>query len=225
MGLFHLILSFLFSEDFFNYSHGYSLLHVTNCKSSQRWIVSEGLANKWFLGLHQHQSWVSILDAERVLLCHGSSSFLNLCFQLNEFAGNVRSMAVDYWSISFFYWSWMINNDYLGNERIDFFWWILERISCNIPSFDLVGLYFYVETNIVAWLSLLDLLMVHLNWFYLRFNVVRSESYVHFLLKDTRLNSSNRNCSKALNFINIVNWHSQWLLGWSFWGLHIVQNL
>jgi hypothetical protein len=57
----------------------------------------------------------------------------------------------------------MINNDYLGNERIDFFWWILERISCNIPSFDLVGLYFYVETNIVARLSLLDLLMMHLN--------------------------------------------------------------
>jgi hypothetical protein len=118
----------------------------------------------------------------------------------------------------------MVNNNYLSDKGIGLSWWILNRASCNIASLNLVSFDFNVKTHIIPWLSFLNLLMVHLNRFNLSFDVTWSESYVHFLLKNSSLNSSDSNCSKTLNFVDIVDWNSQWFFGWPFWGLHIIQN-
>lgn len=137
----------------------------------------------------------------------------------------MRSVAINYGSVPLLNCSWMINNYNLGNKLLNLFRRIIESITCNIASLNLVGFQFDIESNIISWVSNLDLLVMHLNGFYLALKITWSKYNVGFFLKDSRLNSTNSDGAMTLNFVNIVDWNSKWFLGWSFWSLKKVNGL
>lgn len=67
--------------------------------------------------------------------------------------------------------------------------------------------------------------MVHLDWFNLAFKISWSEYDIWSFLKNSSLHTPDSNCSMSLDFVNIINWNSQWFLDWSLWGLEQVNSL
>lgn len=135
------------------------------------------------------------------------------------------SVAINDWGISFFDSSWVVNNDNLSKELLDLFRRVIQDVTSNKSSLDLVGLQFNIESYVVSWVGQINLLVVHLDGFNLASEIPWSEGDIGFFLKNTSLNPSDSNGTMSLDFVNIVDWNSQWLLGWSFWGLKQVNGV
>ena len=40
---------------------------------------------------------------------------------------------------------------------------------------------------------------------------------MHTWLDDTSLNTADWDCSDTTNFVNILEWETEWLVGWTLW--------
>jgi len=81
-----------------------------------------------------------------------------------------------------------------------------------------------VETDVVTWDGLFELLVMHLNRLDLRGKVGWGELDSHTGLEDTSLDSSNWNCTDTRDLVDILEWKSEWLLNRSLWLLELIEG-
>lgn len=170
----------VYSFNLFDNSDSDCVFHVSYSKAAQWRIISKFFTAKWLHWFHKDQSGVTVLDWVRIFFFDSSSSSINFGSYLFEFASNMGSMAVYYWSISVFDWTWVIDNNDLSNELFNLFRWVILSISCNKSSFDLISLQFDIKSNVFSRISKFYLFMMHLNWFNFSLKISWSKNYVCF---------------------------------------------
>lgn len=119
-------------------SDGNGLFHISDGESSEGRIFSETLAAEGLAGLHNDKGRVSVLDEFGFLLGGFTSSSVNLGLDFVELASNVGSVAVQNWSVSVLDLSWVVHDDDLSEESLDFSWGIVLGVSSNVSSLDVL---------------------------------------------------------------------------------------
>ena len=84
----------------FDDSHGNRLLHVTNGKTSQGWVLGEGLHTHGLAGHHFNDCSISTLDMLGVILELLATSSIDFLFEFGKLAGDVGSVAVEHRGIA-----------------------------------------------------------------------------------------------------------------------------
>jgi hypothetical protein len=117
----------------------------------------------------------------------------------------------------------MVHDDNLREEGFNFSRRVVIDITTDITSLEIFNSnIFNIESNIIARDSLGDRLMMPLYRSNLSFNVPWSKDNTHSRLKNTSLDSSNWDCTDSSDFVNILQWQSQWLFSGSFRRLDLV---
>ncbi|KAH3661722.1 hypothetical protein OGAPHI_005900 [Ogataea philodendri] len=202
------------------------LSHVSDGKSSKRWVLSEGLNTHWLGWDHLDDSSITRLDELRVLLHLLTSSSVDLLEQLVESTSNVGGVAVQNWRVTSGDLTRVVQDDDLSVERSSTLRWVVLGVTTDVTSSDFLnGNVLDVETNVVTWNTLSKLLVVHLNGLDFSGNTSWSESNNHTSLDDTGLDSSDWNSSNTTDLVDILQWQSQWLVRWSGRWLNGVNSL
>ncbi|KAH3678581.1 hypothetical protein OGATHE_000131 [Ogataea polymorpha] len=207
-------------------TNGNGLSHISDGKSSQWWVLSEGLNTHWLRWDHLNNSSVTRLDKLRVLLNLLTGSSVDLLEQLVESAGNVGSVAVQNWRVTSRDLTWVVQDNDLSVEGSTSLRWVVLRVTTDVTSSNFLdGNVLDVESNIVTWKTLSKLLVVHLDGLDFRGNTSWGESNNHTSLDDTSLNSTDWNSTDTTNLVDILQWQSQWLVRWSGRWLNGVNGL
>ncbi|KAH3667230.1 hypothetical protein OGAPHI_002879 [Ogataea philodendri] len=202
------------------------LSHVSDGKSSKRWVLGEGLNTHWLGWDHLDDSSITGLDELRVLLHLLTSSSVNLLEQLVESTSNVGGVAVQNWRVTSRDLTRVVQDDDLSVERSSTLRRVVLGVTTDVTSSDFLnGDVLDVETNVVTWNTLNKLLVVHLNGLDFSGNTSWSESNDHTSLDDTGLDSSDWNSSNTADLVDILQWQSQWLVRWSGRWLNGVNSL
>lgn len=147
-----------------NNTNGDSLTHVTNSKSSKRWVVSESFDTHWLGRHHLNDSGVTRLDELGSVLNGFSSTTVNLLQKLGELAGNVSCVAVENWCVSSSNLTGVVEDNDLSIERLGTLGRVVLGVTRNVTTTDLLdGDVLNVEADVVTGKSLCELLVVHLN--------------------------------------------------------------
>jgi hypothetical protein len=73
-------------------------------------------------------------------------------------------MSANHWRVSVLDLVWMVNDDYLGQEGLNFFGRIIDRASAYIAALDVLHYYvFDVEANVVSRDCLRNVFVVFVN--------------------------------------------------------------
>ena len=82
-----------------------------------------------------------------------------------------------------------------------------------------------VETDIVTWDGLFELLVMHLNRLDLSGEVGWGEGDGHAWLEDTGLDSADWDRTDTRDLVDILEWESEWLVDRSLGGLKLIESL
>jgi len=134
-------------------------------------------------------------------------------------------VAIENWGISSVDLTWMVKDDNLGNEHLGGLGWVVLGVRCDETSLDILdGQTLDVEADIVTWLSLIDVFVMHFDGFDFSGDSHWSESDDHTGLEDTGLDTTDWYCSNTTNLVHILEWESEWLVSWSFGWVEAVEG-
>jgi len=202
------------------------LLHISNGESTKWWELVESLNNHWLGWGHSDDSGITSNDVFWVLLSGLTSSLIHLLLELSEFTSDVTGVAIKDWSVTGHDLTWMVHDDNLSLEVLGIHSWGVLGIRGNVTSLDISnGKSLNVETNIVSWNGLSNLLVMHLDGFTLGSGTVWTEADGLSWLDDTSLDSTDWDGSDTRDLVDILEWKSQWLENWSLWWLNGIEGL
>jgi len=154
------------------------LSHVTDGETSQRRVVGESLDTHWLRRNHLDDSGITRLDKLGSVFNGFTGTTVNLLQKLAELASNVGSVAVKHWCVTGTNLARVVENDNLGIERLGTLGRVVLGVTSDVATTDLLdGYVLDVETDIVSWETLDQLLVVHLDGLDFSGNVGRSESH------------------------------------------------
>lgn len=100
------------------FKNNYRLTHIANSETSQGREFLERLNAQRLRWDEDDNCSVSRLDGLGILLGSFSGTTIAFLFDLREFAGNMRSMAIEYWRVTVGNLAWMVQyNDLRENEK------------------------------------------------------------------------------------------------------------
>lgn len=135
---------------------------------------------------------------------------------LTELAGNVGSVAVENWRVSVTNLTWVVEDDDLGVERSGFLWRVLLGVTADVATTDILDRdVLDVESDIVTWETGLELLVVHLDRLDFGGDGRRGKSDNHTGLDGTGLYTTDWYRSDTANLVDILEWQTEWLVGWA----------
>ena len=227
------LLSFLSSgglglllEGLLDDTDGDGLLHVSDGESSERWELREGLNDHRLGWGHLDDGGITGLDGFWELLGNLTSSLVHLVLDLGELASNMASVAIEDWRVTVHDLTWMVHDDNLGLEPLSVHGWGVLGVGGNVSSLDVGnGKTLNVETNIVSWNSLSDLLVMHLDGLDIGGDTEWTEDNGLIGLDDTSLDSADWDSSDTRDLVDILEWESEWLKKWSLWWLDGIEGL
>ena len=206
------------------YSDGLS--HISDGESSKRSIVLEWLDNHWLLWDELNHGSLLGLDELWLLFKDFTITLVDLGADLGELASNMGSVAIKDWSVSGVDLTWVVKNDDLSKEHFGIGSWVILGIGGDVTSLDVLnGDASDVKSNVVSWLGRFNLFVMHLNGFGFSSEGKRSERNNHTGLEGSSFNTTDWDSSDTTNFVNILEWESEWLLRWSLWWVEIVEGL
>ena len=140
------------------------LSHVADGETSQRWVVGESL-NAHGLGRHHlDNGGITRLNELGSVFNGFTGTTVNLLQKLRELAGNVGSVAVEHWCVTRTNLAGVVENDDLGVERVGTLGRVGLGVTSNVTTTNLLdGDVLDVETDVVSWETLDELLVVHLD--------------------------------------------------------------
>jgi len=192
------------------------LSHITNGKTSEWGVISKRFNAHGFRWGKSNDSSISVLDVFGGSLSLLTRAAVDLGQDLSELAGNVGSVAIEHWGISGVDLTGVIEDDDLGVEVLSLLWGVVLGITSNHTTANILNRQVLdVETDVVAWQSLWEGDVVHLNRLYFSGHVCGGECDVHAWLEDTSLNTSYRDSSNTSDFVHILKGDAEGLLGWS----------
>jgi len=207
-------------------SDGNGLSHISYGESSERSVVGEWLDAHWLGWQHLDNSRVTRLNLGRVVLNLLTRSSVDLLDHLVESAGDVRGVAIENWGVSLLDFTWVVQDDDLSVEALALGGWVVLGVRAHITSSDVLdGDVLDVEADVVAWYTLWDLGVVHLDRLDLSGDVGWREFHDHTGLDDTGLDSTDWHSSNTTDLVDILEWESEGLVGWSDWLIDGVEGL
>merc|ERR1712100_215394 len=119
----------------------------------------------------------------------------------------------------------MVHDDNLSLEELSVLSWHILGIRSDITSLDISNRETLdVETDVVTWDGLSDLLVMHLDGLDISGGSEWTEGNVHVWLDDTGLDSTDWHSSDTRDLVDILEWESQWLQNWSLWWLDGIEG-
>ena len=202
------------------------MLHVSDGESSEWWELREGLDDHGLGWGHLDDGGITRLDGFWELLSDLTSSLVHLVFDFSELAGNMGGMAIKNWSVTVHDLTWMVHNDNLSLEPLGISGWHVLGVGGDETSLDILDRETLdVETNIVSWNSLSDLLVMHLDGLDFSGGSEWTEGDSHGWLDDTSLNSTDWDCSDTRDLVDILERKSEGLEDGSLGRLDGIKSL
>jgi len=119
----------------------------------------------------------------------------------------------------------MVKDNNLGIKGRSLLAWVVLIIGADITSFDIFDRDISDgETDIVTWGSKWQLFVMHLDGLAFRGKRAWGEFDDHSWFQQTGLNSTDWDRTDTGDLEDVVDWKSQWLVGWSDWGSHSVEG-
>jgi len=131
-----------FLGDFLDDTDGNGLSHISDGKSSQRWVFGENFNNHWLGGDEFNHGSISRFNVLWFLFEFFTTSSVDLGQDFREFAGNVCSVAIEDWGVTSMDLSRVIQNDNLSNKEISFLRWVDFGVSANESSSKILVVFF-----------------------------------------------------------------------------------
>ena len=193
---------------------GDGLTHVTDGESTKRRIIGEGLNAHGLAGNHLDDSGITRLDELGVVLNGLAGTTIDLLEELGELAGDVSSVAIQDWGVASTDLAGVVEDDDLGVEGLGTLRRVVLGVTADVASANFLdGDVLHVETNVVTWNTLGELLVVHLDRLDFSGDVGGSEGDNHAGLDDTSLNTTNRHCSDTRDLVDILERETERLIG------------
>merc|ERR1711962_375558 len=134
-------------------------------------------------------------------------------------------MAIQDWRVTVSNFSWVVHDDDLSGESLGFLGGVIFGVRCDVSTSDILdGDVLDVETNVVTGSSFWKRFVVHLNRLDFSGNVDWSESNNHSWFDDTSFDSTDWHSSNTTDFVDILEWKSEWFVRWSGWWDDRVQG-
>lgn len=160
-----------------------------------------------------------------------STPTIDLLDELGELAGDVGSMAIEDGGVTGTNLTWVVEDDDLSVKRSGFLGGVILRVGCNISTTNILdrdvpakmsemsqqrinSLYILdVETDVVTWKTLNELLVVHFDGFHFSSNIGGSKSDDHSSLDDSSFNTTNRYSSNTTDSVDILERKTERFVG------------
>lgn len=192
---------------------GDGLTHVTDGETAQGRVVSEGLHAHGLGGNHLDDSGITRLDELGVGLNALTSTAIDLLEELGKLAGNVGGVAVEDGGVASTDLTRVVENDDLSVERLGTVWGVVLAVTSNVATADILDRdVLHVETNVVTRVTLLELLVVHLDRLDFSGNHGGSEGNDHTGLEFTRLDTADRDRANTADLVNILEGQTEGLV-------------
>jgi len=212
--------------DGFDNTDGDSLSHISDSESSQWSVGGEWFDAHWFGWDHLDNSGVTRLDLGWVVFNLLTGSSIDLLDHLVESASDVRGVAIENWGVTLLDFTWVVQDDDLSVEALALGGWVVLAVGAHVTSSDVLdGDVLDVEADVVAWYTLWDLGVVHFDGLDLSGDVGWSEFDNHTGLDDTGLDSTDWHSSNTTDLVDVLEWESEGLVGWSDWLIDGVERL
>ena len=167
-----------------------------------------------------------ILDELRVGLDEHASATIDLLEQLGELAGDVCSVAVEDGSVASTDLTWVVEDDDLGVEGVAAPRWVVLGFAGNVATTDLLdGDVLDVEADVVAWLALDQLLVVHLDGLDFGGDAGWGEGDDHAGLDHTSLNTTDWDRADTADLVHVLEWKAERLVGQTGWWVDGIDGL
>jgi len=135
-------------------------------------------------------------------------------------------VAIQDWGITSTDLAGMVEDDDLSVEGLGTLGGVVLGVTGDVATADILdGDVLDVETNVVTWETLSELLVMHLDGLDFSGNVSWSKGDNHSWLDDTSLDTTDWNSSNTTNLVHILEWETEWLLSWSAWWLNGIDGL
>jgi len=212
--------------DLLNNTDSNSLSHVSDGESSERSVLTESLNAHWLAWLELDNSGVTTLDLLWAVFKLLTRSSINLLLELVESASDVGGVAIEHWGVTLLDLTWVVQDDDLSIKGSRLLGRVVLAVRAHVTSSDVLdGDVLDVEADVVAWHTLGDLGVVHLNGFDLSGDVGRSELDDHTGLDDTGLDSADWHSSNTANLVDVLEGESEGLVGRSDRWVDAVESL
>lgn len=203
-----------------------SLSHVTDSETSEWWVVSESLNTHWLGGNHLDNGGVTRLDELGAGFGGFTSTAIDLLQKLSKLASNVGSVAIQDWSVTSTDLTWVVEDDDLGVEGLGTLWRVVLGVTGDVTTTNFLdGNVLDVESDVVTWETLNELLVVHLDGLDFSGDTSWGEGNDHTGLDDTGLDTTDWHCSNTTDLVDILERKTEGLVGWTGWWVDGINGL
>lgn len=219
------------------------LSHVTDGEAAQWWVVSERL-NAHGLGRnHFDDGSITRLNELRVVFDRLAAAAVNLLEELRELAGNVGGVAIQDWSVTGTDLTRVVyktlveifnigaqrkltEDDDLSIEGVAALWRVLLAVTSDVATTNLLdGHVLDVEADIVTWLTLSKLLVMHLDRLDFGGDTSGSEGNDHTGLDHTSFDTSDWYRANTADLVDILERQTEGFVGGAGWLVDGINGL
>merc|ERR1712232_920242 len=201
---------------------GDGLSHVTDGETAERRVLSEWL-NAHRLGRnHLDDGSVTRLDVLGGGFNGLARATVDLLEELAELAGNVGSVAVQDWSVTSTDLARVVQDDDLGVEAVAALRQVRLAVTSNVTTTDLLD---GNVLDVVAWQTLRELLVVHLDGLHFSGDTSRSEGNDHAGLDGTGLDTADWDSPNTTDLVDILEGKTERLVGRTARRVDVVNGL
>jgi len=211
---------------------------TTQSSSTDPLTNTHGLARNKF-----DDASIARLDRLRGFFKSLTSSTIDLLNKLREFTSDVSSMTIKHRGIAGTNLTRVIEDNNLGIERSSLLSGVVLGVRCNVTTTDILDRHvpenewlvstektrqknpLHVETDIVTWVTLLELFVVHFNGLDFSGHVRGCESNDHASLDNASLDTTNRHCADTTDFVNILERETKRFFRWTCWGINSINGI
>lgn len=199
---------------------------LPNSEATKWWVIGEGLDAHRLGRNHLDDGSVARLDELRVGFDGLASAAIDLLKELRELASDVGSVAVEHWGVSGTDLTWVVEDDDLGVEGIAALRWVVLGVTGDVATTDLLdGDVLDVEADVVTWLTLGKLLVVHLNGLDFGGDTSWREGDDHAGFDHTSLHTTDWDRANTADLVHILKWETERLVRWTGWWVDGIDGL
>jgi len=205
-------------DDGLDDTDGNGLTHITDGKTTKRWVLGKSLNAHWLRWNHLDNGSITRLDELWRRFDGLASTTINLLEKFSKLASNVGSVAIEDRSVPSSNLTRVVEDNDLGVERFGTLWWIVLGVTANVSTTNFLDRdVLDVETNVVTWKTFDELFVVHFDGLDFSGNTSWGKGDNHTGLDGTGFDTSDWHSSNTTNLVHILKWETKRLVDWTAW--------
>jgi len=202
------------------------LSHVTDGESTEGWVLGESLDAHGLGWDHVDDGGITRLDLLGEVLHLLAGTAIDLLDELLELAGDVSGVAIQDWGVAVSDLTGVVEDDDLGLEALGLLGGVVLGVGGDVSTTDVLdGNVLDVESDVVTGAGLGEGLVVHLDGLDLSGHVRWGEGNNHTGLDLASLDTTDWDCSDTTDFVDILEWETEWLVVGAGWWDDSIQSL